>query len=299
MYKMPGISPGISLIYAASGQGRSFSKVNLILSASIILAAVFWNVIVFRLSPKFGLVKPNFAQKPIMASYGIVEFGYIAALLSLIAGHGYAAWRIVGLYLVVMGAMWILGAIDDIFGNRDVGGFKGHFKKLLFERKLTTGALKALGGGIVGLAAALYISGGDWLRFLPAAMIIPLAANLLNILDLRPGRAVSIFFLGFGVIWILSRGRDIPLLVVGCIALVAAAFGIADSRGKAMMGDSGSNALGAALGLTFALYMGIGAQLATIALCIAIQLYSEKHSISKLIEGSRVLHSIDRRLGVR
>lgn len=254
---------------------------------------------IFRVSPRLNLVRPNFNKTPIMASYGIVAFGYVTAAVVSLAVIGCAEWHNAALYLGSMGAMCLLGAIDDIFGNRDVGGFKGHFKKLLFERKLTTGAAKALGGGIVGIIAGYFISGGDPLRWIPAALVVPLSANTLNILDLRPGRAVAVFFVGLVVTCILALGRLRAPEIVGSTAAVALSFAVLDSRAKAMMGDSGSNMLGIALGLTLALNAAPVFQVAAIVLFAAVQLYSEKHSVSALIERNAVLRSIDRRLGVR
>jgi hypothetical protein len=87
--------------------------------------------------------------------------------------------------------------------------------------------------------------------------------------------------------------------IVGTIAVVAFAWGIVDSRGRAMMGDAGSNMLGAALGLTIALGTGIAVHVAAIVVFAGVHWYSEKRSISALIESSRMLRAIDRRLGVR
>ncbi|MGB9619015.1 MAG: hypothetical protein ACPL7K_01230, partial [Armatimonadota bacterium] len=87
--------------------------------------------------------------------------------------------------------------------------------------------------------------------------------------------------------------------IIGAICLVAFAWGIADSRGRAMMGDAGSNSLGAALGLTITLNLGLGGQIGAIVILAAINWYSEKHSISALIERHPVLRAIDGRLGVR
>ena len=271
----------------------------LILSSVLLLIAVAWHVIIFRFSPKLRLVKLNYNNKPIMASYGIVAFVYIAAGISTLTTLKYANLHYAKLYIAVMGAMWVLGIIDDLFGSREVGGFKGHFKKLIFERKLTTGAVKAIGGGLVGLIAGWIISGGDVIKWLPAALIIPLSANILNLFDLRPGRAVAVFFFGLGVTYIWTLGSIIEPCIIGCIAVVAIEFAVLDSRARAMMGDSGSNALGAALGLTIALNTNYIFQLAAIAALVGIHVYSEKHSMSELIEKNRVLSSIDRRLGVR
>jgi UDP-N-acetylmuramyl pentapeptide phosphotransferase/UDP-N-acetylglucosamine-1-phosphate transferase len=175
----------------------------------------------------------------------------------------------------------------------------GHFKRLLFERKLTTGAVKAIGGGIVGIAAGWYISAGDPLKWILAAVLIPLASNILNLFDLRPGRAVAVFFIGLGVICIAVSGRIADPWLVGSVAAVTLMFFVMDSKGKAMMGDSGSNTLGAALGLTLVLSTGPIFQLCAIVIIIAVHLYSEKHSLSALIERNGVLRFIDRRLGVR
>lgn len=66
-----------------------------------------------------------------------------------------------------------------------------------------------------------------------------------------------------------------------------------------MMGDSGSNMLGAALGVTIATSAGILYQATAVAIFVLIHWYSEKHSVTALIERNPVLRWIDRRLGVR
>ena len=263
-----------------------------------LVAAATWHVVVIRLAPRLGLVKPNFNKSPVLASYGTVSFPYIAAIACSLGILGYARWDGVAVYLSVMGAMWALGMLDDLFGSREVGGFKGHFRKLLCEGKLTTGAVKAIGGGLVGIGAGWLLYPNDPWKWMATALVIPLAANTLNLLDLRPGRAAAGFFLGLAVTYIVVRGSLLDIWVVAGIALVALTFGVVDSRAKAMMGDSGSNALGAALGLTMAVNAP-GLMIFAIALMVAIHAYSEWCSISDLIERNPVLRSIDRRLGVR
>jgi len=271
----------------------------MIVSITLVMVAMLWHIVVFRLAAKIGLVKPSFRKVEVMASYGVVSFAYMAAAVCSLAILGYADWTRAKLYLVTMGAMWLLGAADDLYGSREVGGFAGHFRKLLVEGKVTTGALKAVGGGVIALAAGWNISQGDLSKWLPASVVIALSANLLNLFDLRPGRAAAVFFLGLGVTYITALGRFEASWVVAGIALVALIWAIPDSRGKAMMGDAGSNSLGAALGLTIATSAGIVFQLVAIACIVAVHLYSEKHSISALIERNAVLRYIDTRLGVR
>lgn len=266
--------------------------------APCLVLVIVWQVLITRVGSKLGLIKPNFANKPVMASYGLIAFPYISALGVALATRGWVSWSHARLYLGTMAAMWVLGAIDDIWGTREVGGFKGHFKKLLIERQVTTGAVKAIGGGVVALVAGFIVYHHNVLLALVAAVVIALSSNLLNLFDLRPGRAVAVLFAGLGVTCILKCGRIIAWPLVGAIAAIALLFGIADSRGKAMMGDSGSNSLGAALGLTIVLSSSDW-MLPAIAIMAAIHIYSEKHSISGLIERNRVLKVIDRCLGVR
>ena len=250
-------------------------------------------------APRLRLLKPNFLHKPVLASYGIVSFAYIAAITAALMINGLVETSRAALYLGMMAAMCALGLLDDVFGTREVGGFRGHFKKLIFERRLTTGAIKAIGGGAVGIITGWIVSNGDPARWTAAALVIPLAANFLNLVDLRPGRAVAVFFVGLAVTCVLAGGRLPSPWIVGTIALVTLAWGIADSRGRAMMGDAGSNSLGAALGLTIALSTSLPAQIGAVLVLVAVNWYSEKRSISALIEGNRVLRAIDSRLGVR
>lgn len=263
-----------------------------------IVAAVVWHLTVVRCASRLGLLKPNFKKSAVLASYGLIEFPYIAAVGVALGRFGYIEWNRFYLYLSVMGAMWVMGALDDIRGSREVGGFKGHFKKLLLERKLTTGAVKALGGGFVALGAGFWICPQSPLSAVLAAVVIALASNTINLFDLRPGRAAAVLFAGLVVTYIVKYGRLIASPLVGAIAVVALSFGVWDSRGKAMMGDSGSNSLGAALGLTIAL-SAPDWMIPAIIIMAAVHVYSEKRSISTLIEANRFLKWIDRRLGVR
>lgn len=271
---------------------------SLIISISAIAAAALWHVLIQRLTLRLGLIKPNFIKKPVFASYGLVQLPYIAAIGVVLADLGWVKWSDARLYLSVMAAMWLLGAIDDIWGSREVGGFKGHFRKLILQRKLTTGAVKALGGGAVALVAGWAIHPHDLVQAALAAMVVALATNTLNLFDLRPGRAVAVLFAGLGVTYIVTCGRLVAWPLIAAIAVVALVFGIADSRGKAMMGDSGSNSLGVALGLMIALSAPSWV-IPAILLFAAVHVYSEKRSISELIQRNRALRAIDRYLGVR
>lgn len=203
------------------------------------------------------------------------------------------------LYLTALLGFGILGLIDDLFGSREVGGFRGHFKKLVMERRLTTGAAKALGGGLIALYLGWRTSNGLYWLWALDVMLIALAANTINLLDLRPGRALFAFFAGMIVALLSAWSRLSAPVPIGAVAASAAGVACYDSTGKAMLGDVGSNALGAVLGLTFALDASPVVKIVVLAVFLALNVYSERRSISALIAGHPVLAKIDSKLGVR
>jgi len=265
-------------------------------SALLLVAA--WHLLILHLSPTLGLVKPNFKHKTIPASYGIIMLGYMLAGLAFIATMFPLTRILVIPVMFTASSMCILGFVDDVFGSREASGFRGHFRMLLGQGKLTTGAAKAIGGGLVGISAGYFIADGNNIRWILAALLIPLGANTLNLLDLRPGRACG--FLLFALLLVIPFAYgNANWVIVALVAVVTLAFAIPDGLGKAMMGDSGSNQLGAILGVLVASQAHILFQITAVICMVGIQLYSEKHSITALIERNQLLRKIDRILGVR
>ncbi|HPT83175.1 MAG TPA: hypothetical protein PLM25_04740 [Limnochordia bacterium] len=178
-----------------------------------------------------------------------------------------------------------LGAVDDSFGNTGPKGWRGHFA----ASGLSTGALKALGGGACALAAAQIWSQG-WLDLAVSAGLVALGANLLNLLDLRPGRAGKAFFL-FSLPLHWAAREPLPLQVLSLSLLGYLPW---DLRRKAMMGDTGANALGAALGYCLARELSLALKIGLLAVLAALNFLSEWVSFSDLIEGSRLLRFLDK-----
>src|SRR5918992_2145983 len=115
----------------------------------------------------------------------------------------------------------LLGAYDDLAGSGASRGFKGHLSALA-RGEVTSGAVKLLGIGAAGLAAAA-VAGTDS-RSKPVAAVDVLingalvagGANLMNLFDLRPGRAIKVGLL-----------VGTPLAAGAPAALVAAPLGAA------------------------------------------------------------------------
>jgi Glycosyl transferase family 2 len=162
-------------------------------------------------------------------------------------------------------AVSALGLADDLWSGPE-RGFRAHLR-----RGSTTGVLKLVGIPLVGLVATRRISG---------ALLVGLAANALNQLDTRPGRALKAYLLA-----------AVPLRAPVGIAVLLLPY---DLREMAMLGDAGSNALGAVLGLnSVRRFTGRGRWVAIGALA-GLTLVGERTSLGTLIERTPGLEWLDR-----
>jgi hypothetical protein len=162
-------------------------------------------------------------------------------------------------------AVAALGLADDLWSGPE-RGFRGHLRS-----GRTTGVLKLVGIPLVGLIATRKVSG---------ALLVGLAANAVNQLDTRPGRALKAYLLG--------------ALALGAPAGPAVLLLPYDLREKAMLGDSGSNALGAMLGLSSVSRLTGKSRWLAIGALAGLTLLGERRSLGELIERTPGLSALDR-----
>ena len=251
-----------------------------------------------------NVIRPNYKNEMIPVGMGIVFLPMII-INSIILGFvtlnniwfvsssNYnlnIVWLLcLALYIFSMMAMFFSGALDDLIGNRNVSGLKGHFKSL-FKGELTTGGFKALFGGFVGLVVSVCIS-SSIVDIIVNTLIIALSTNLMNLFDLRPGRAIKAYLVIMIPIYITLTGytKVFPLLILPNVL----AYFNTDLKARGMMGDTGSNVLGISIGVLMALGYGIKVRLAWLVFLILMHLITEKFSLTKIIEKNRVLKFID------
>ena len=251
-----------------------------------------------------NVIRPNYKNEMIPVGMGIVFLPMII-INSIILGFvtlnniwfvsssNYnlnIVWLLcLALYIFSMMAMFFAGALDDLIGNRSVSGLKGHFKSLL-KGELTTGGFKALFGGFVGLVVSVCIS-SSIVDIIVNTLIIALSTNLMNLFDLRPGRAIKAYLVIMIPIYITLTGytKVFPLLILPNVL----AYFNTDLKARGMMGDTGSNVLGISIGVLMALGYGIKVRLAWLVFLILMHLITEKFSLTKIIEKNRVLKFID------
>lgn len=174
-------------------------------------------------------------------------------------------WKVGAIHGPAVAAIAALGLADDVWSGPE-RGFRAHLRG-----GRTTGVLKLVGIPAVGLIATRRISGG---------LLVGLAANVLNQLDTRPGRALKAYLVGALVL-------DAPL----GIAVLLLPY---DLREMAMLGDGGSNALGGLLGLkSVERFTGRGRWVAIGALA-GLTVVGERTSIGAWVERTPGVAWIDR-----
>lgn len=239
-----------------------------------------------------NVVRPNYKGDSIPVSMGIVFLPMIiinSTILSF-ATHEYQNLLYLFMYIFGIISMFFAGILDDILGNRDVSGLKGHFKSLL-NGTLTTGGFKALFGGFIGIVISIGVSKNIF-DVIINTLIIALSTNLMNLLDLRPGRAIKVYILIMLGIFITLIGyiKLLPLLI---LPNVLAYFNY-DLKAKAMMGDTGSNVLGISIGILFVMGYSLKVRIAWLLFLVFIHILTEKYSLTKIIENNKILNYIDK-----
>ena len=239
-----------------------------------------------------NVLRPNYKKDMIPVSMGIVFLPMLIINAIILAYFTTNFKDMLHIFIFLFGlvSMFFAGILDDIIGNRDVSGLKGHFKSLL-NGKLTTGGFKALFGGFIGLVISIAISKNIY-DIVINTLIIALSTNLMNLLDLRPGRAIKVYLFLAIVIFLTIVGypKGLLLLIVPSVLVYFAH----DLKAKAMMGDTGSNVLGISIGILVAMGYGLGVRVGWLVFLIFIHLLTEKYSLTKIIEQNKFLNFIDK-----
>ncbi|MBI4744664.1 MAG: hypothetical protein HY776_07610 [Actinobacteria bacterium] len=240
-----------------------------------------------------GYTRENFSGKLIPVGSGIL----IPLIFLILLFFDYLVFKklsdnkLVLPFLIAIIGMSFLGLLDDLFGDRSIGGFKGHFGKLK-EGHITTGVLKALGGGVLSLFIVRFFTNNIVINFLDA-LLMALFINIFNLLDTRPGRTLKVFLFLSLIIFIIAFKAELVVLMALFIG-IALALIKTDLSGRSMMGDVGSNSLGAIIGLSFVIVFNIIAKVIFLILLILIHLFTEKHSITETISKIKFLDYLDR-----
>lgn len=222
----------------------------------------------------------------------------------------------------------LAGYIDDVDqgahdGGKVAKGLKGHLGALA-HGQVTTGVIKIAGIGASALAASALVGskatsvGGKVSDLALNTVLIAGTANLANLLDLRPGRALKATVLvatplsyfscaaaktpASGASGAASATPAAPASASGASAQRLLASGlnaaaitalVEDLQETTMLGDTGANAAGALLGTSLAANDSWKLRLGTTLGVVGLILASEKVSFSKVIAANPALNWLD------
>jgi len=227
-----------------------------------------------------------------------------AVAAGLVAGAvvGASSPRAAAALAIATGAGATFGVVDDLAEDRTATrkGLRGHLGALA-RGEVTTGGLKVLGIGAGALLAAAVASprhradgttrsGIGWAADVAASgALVAATANLVNLLDLRPGRALKAVGIAAAPLTLAGPAAGPASAALGAVAAAAPA----DLAEADMLGDGGANALGAALGAALVVGAPRAVRLAALAGAVALTVASERVSFTQVIERTPLLRDID------
>ncbi|MER5707960.1 hypothetical protein [Streptomyces sp. NPDC002122] len=207
----------------------------------------------------------NYAGRPVLLQAGAAAaLGSAAAAVPLAPGAALA-----------VAASAVCGRYDDLRGDHR-RGFRAHLTALR-DGEMTSGAVKLIGIGAASLVAGAMLKERPLDKVL-AGVVIAGSAHLVNLVDVRPGRA------GLTVLALGAPGLLRGSLAAAPMGAAAAVLG-EDLGERTMLGDTGAHALGAAVGGAIAAGNGRFGLLAHAAGLVAAAAWGERVAVSRAHPG--------------
>ena len=237
----------------------------------------------WTLGPDFarpGLQRVNGRGRSVPTAGGMAPLASVLVTAGLTGLRRAGAWRATAM---ACGGLGTAGLVDDVAGPKTGGGgprgLAGHLGELRWGR-VTTGSAKVVAGAVSGVVAVAVLPGPlRPLRALEGGAVVALAANLGNLLDRAPGRTTKVALAGAGALLVSGRLPAGPAFAVGATAATLPH----DLAEKVMLGDTGANLVGAALGVAVVDGCGPRARHAAVAALLGLTLASERWSFSEVI----------------
>jgi len=268
----------------------------------LVLGGLGWSA----LQPVFALPafrRQNYRGAEVATAAGLVIVLAVLVVAAVAEAFAAAGWSgdvaaDAGRSAMVVAAagFGFLGLLDDLSGGESGGGFRRHLAALR-DGRLTTGAVKLVGGALVAVVVAAPLAGAGVGWLLADAAVVALAANFANLLDRAPGRTIKVSVVTFAV-GAAVDGVTAVLAGPGVAVGAGAALAGPDLGERGMLGDTGANVLGAAVGLAAVLVLDHPATVVVLAVLAVLNAASEWVSFSDVIDRTPPLRWFDR-LGSR
>ncbi|MGG4457211.1 UDP-N-acetylmuramyl pentapeptide phosphotransferase [Brevibacillus porteri] len=252
-----------------------------------------------------GMNRFNYDREPVLTAGGLILV-CSSAITGGIVLIGFLLLRGAKSELLLHGFLFLTGMItmafwgwrDDRASDRDAKGFRGHFGVLWRERRMTSGMWKLIGGTSTAFCLSFSLSNSLWAGIVSFGLLA-LSPNIINLFDLRPARAIKVFWgltaiAGAFGIWTIGAGTAMANWIFLMPIFVASMLMFPhDAGGKIMLGDTGANALGFAVGFSLVIGTPIYVQASMLVLFLCLQVTSEFCSFSRVIEQVGWLRRLD------
>jgi UDP-GlcNAc:undecaprenyl-phosphate/decaprenyl-phosphate GlcNAc-1-phosphate transferase len=236
-----------------------------------------------------GIRVRNYRGRPLPVVLGVslavavVAPGLAVLVVFALGGHGGPGHAGRLLLLLAGGGLVFLGGVYDDLHPGQTRGLVGHVRQLARGR-LTSGGVKLLAGvaGAALAAMAVGVSGWALLLGIPAAAG---ATNMLNLLDVSPGRALKVFVAASAVLTVASWRSDGAIVEAAGLGAAIALLPL-DLGERAMLGDAGANLLGYLVGV------GLLASLPAWGLGVALVVVLAVHVAAETVTLSRIIRAV-------
>lgn len=190
------------------------------------------------------LSRTNYAGRTLATGGGLIAVVGCIATVGLAALVDATSARLFAASVVAVVGFAGVGLFDDLVGSHSARGIRGHICAAA-KGQLTSGATKLVAGVALGAIVSLVFRGDE--ARLVDTVVIAGAANVGNLFDLAPARAVKVAVIAMAALLGVSHADAMaaPVLVVAAFVALARA----ELREDLMLGDTGANALGAVVGL--------------------------------------------------
>lgn len=252
------------------------------------LAAHFFIPRIYKMLKDAGMVKKNFRGEIVVTSMGLsFIFPCILAIVPTVFTGNMPEPLV---FLAVVASLALVGIVDDAVGDTTIKGIRGHMGELV-KGRISTGGIKLIVTALLGLLISGYYHKSPlaWVIYSP---LFSMSVNFINLMDLRPGRAIKAFLLLATVYIVLGGLQNIWVLIPVMAALPFYLKG--EMEEKYMLGDAGANLLGGIAGLYALKSITLAPAAMIMVMLLLIHAVAEHRSLSEFIESIPVLRFIDR-----
>ena len=184
-----------------------------------------------------------------------------------------------------------LGLFDDVLATGEESGFRGHLRALA-QGRVTTGLVKLVAGVAFAFVVAAAPGPEPRVRLIVDAALIAAAANLVNLFDRAPGRALKVGLVAWIPLAVIAGGDALGIAIAPVIGAFVAI--LPDDLGeRLMLGDVGANVLGAIVGLGAVLETSPTTRAVIAAVLVGLNVASEWVSFGRVIHRVSFLGWID------